>query len=261
MSDYRTLGCARLGLTPNISLSASKAMTIFTILCEKGEPCSLADIVRATDYPRTVANRMLATLVHHGFVARQHDTGLYSVDPRALHLVNKALDSDPLLNRVELIMREVVNHTKDPALFMIRSGRHALVISRREGTSTIRVHGSRVGMSLPLHCGGAPMVLLANSDDSFIDEYLAGPLEARTRHTCTDPGLLRERIAGIRESGCSVSCEDLFEYVVAIGAPVFDSAGQLAGAISVGSITQRYPPERIEEVKQILFDAIRRFQA
>ena len=246
-------------MSSEISLSASKAMTIFTLMCERGEPVSIAEIVRGTGYPRTVVNRMMATLVHHFFIERQEHTGLYTVDPRALHLVNKALSSDPLLNRVDLIMRHIANRTTDNALFMIKRDQHALVIRRAEGISHIKVYGSQVGMNLPLHCGGAPLVLLAFSDQAFIDDYLSRPLEKRTPHTCTDPGRIRELLGQIRAQGYAISQEDLFEYVVAVGAPVFDDRNRLSGAISVGNITQRYPPERIEEVRDILIEEIGRY--
>lgn len=246
-------------MSSEISLSASKAMTIFTEMCERGEPCTLAELVRATGYPRTVTNRMVATLVHHGFIDRHDESGLYSVSPLSLHMVNKAFRSDPLLTRVEQMMRQIVNRTADNALFMIRNDRHAYVIRRAEGASPIKVYGSQVGMSLPLHCGGAPMVLLAHCEPAFIDDYLSGPLEARTEHTCTDAGKIRERLIRIREDGYAFSREDLFEYVVAIGAPVFDDRNRLAGAISVGNITQRYPPERMEDVRQILIEEIARY--
>jgi DNA-binding IclR family transcriptional regulator len=241
-----------------ISLSASKAMTIFTLMCDHGGPCSIAELVRLTGYSRTVVNRMIATLVHHCFIERKEDTGHYVVDPRALHLVSKALSRDPLLNRVDLIMRRIANRTGDNVLFMIRQNSHGLVIRRAEGVSHVQVYGSQVGMNLPLHCGGAPIVLLAYSEPAFVEDYLSQPLDKRTPKTCTDPGKIREVLEQIRAQGFAISDEDLFEYVVAVGAPVFEDHGRLVGAISVGNISQRYTPERIEEVRNILIEEIGR---
>lgn len=246
-------------MTSEISSSASKALTIFTSMCDHGKPCSLAEIVRMVELPRTVTGRMVATLVQHGFLERKGDGALYSVAPRVLHFVHKALNNDPVLTRVDMIMREVISQTGDTALFMIRSEMQALVLRRMEGTAPVRILGSRLGMTLPLHCGGAPFSLLAFSDDDFVEEYLAKPLERRTDATETDPAVLRKRINETRERGYSIGQEDLFEYVIALGAPVHDDNGFLVGAISVGNIAQRYPPERIDEVGQILKTEIGRF--
>lgn len=246
-------------MATEISSSAGKALEIFKVICDFGAPCSIADIVRKVDYPRTVTGRMVATLLQYDFIEKLPESGLYCVKPKLLHTVQKALNNDPLLQRVDLMMREIATETEDTALFMIKSQNQALVVRRLEGSAPIRIMGSRVGMELPLHCGGAPKALLTFSPDDDIDEYLSGPLAQRTPATITDPQALRDRIARDRARGFCVGNEDLFEFVVALGAPVMDSQGQLAGAISVGNITQRYPPERIEEVGQMLVEAIARF--
>jgi len=242
-----------------INSSADKALTIFAAICDRAEPCTMAEIVRLTGFQRTVAGRLVAALVKHNFLAWSEESSTYSVDPRLMHLVQKSLINDPLMTRVDLIMREIVARTGDTALYMVESDLKALVIKRVEGTTQIRVLGSRVGMTLPLHCGGAPSALLAFSGDDVIEEYLGRPLDRRTAATCTDPVALRETLREIRGRGYSVGQEDLFEYVVALGAPVFDERGRLAGAVSVGNIIQRYPPERIHEVGQALVEVIKQY--
>ncbi|WP_161556010.1 IclR family transcriptional regulator [Mangrovicoccus ximenensis] len=243
----------------DISLSAGKAILVFKAICDFGRPCTVTEVVDVVGYPRTVTVRMLGTLEHHSLVERDAPSGRYSVSPMMLHYVHKALASNPVLSRVELILREIVDRTQDTALFMIRSGRQALVINRIEGSAPVRVLASEVGMELPLHCGGAPLTMLAYSSAEDIDAYLAGPLEKRTQKTVTDPAAIRARIAEVRAAGFSVGDQDMFDYVVGVGAPIFDSHGALAGAVSVGNITQRYTPERVQEVGRILSDTIAKF--
>ncbi len=246
-------------MATDISLSAGKAIVVFKAICDLGAPCSLAQIAAAVGYPRTVTVRMVATLEHHGFIERGAHSGLYSVSPRMLHYVQKALAKNPVLSRVELIMREIVDQTQDTALYMIRNGDVALVMNRMEGSAPVRVFASEVGMELPLHCGGAPLALLAHLPDAEIDDYLSRPLVRRTEATVTEPDAVRARIAKVRQAGFSVGDGDLFEYVVAVGAPIFETDGTLAGAVSVGNIIQRYTPERVQEVGRILVDTIARF--
>ncbi len=252
MSDYRANKGMQQIMALDISLSAGKAIDIFKVICGLREPCSFAEISRQVRYPRTVTTRMLATLVHHEMVEKDPETGLYSVSPILLHTVQKALSNDPVLARVNRLMTDIATRTQDTALFMIRSGDKALVMSRVEGAALINVRGSRVGMELPLHCGGAPFALLAFSSDEYIEDYLSRPLKAQTDDTCIDPATLRTRIKETRARGYSVGIGDLFQYVVALGLPIYDGRGQLAGAVSVGNIIQKYPPERIREVGQIL---------
>lgn len=246
-------------MAADISLSAGKAFEVFRALCEAGEPCTLARLVQATGYPRTVTLRMAATLEHYGFAERDPESGLYIVSPMALHQVQKGVAKNPLLSRIDMIMKEVVERTGDAAIHMIRKGNRALVMSRLEGSAPVRVLASEAGMDLPLHCGGAPLALLAFSPEAFIDDYLAGPLERRTTNTTTDPEKLREMIAEFQAQGYTVGNSDLFDYVVAIGVPIYGPSGELAGSISVGNIPQRYPAERIQEVGRILVETTSRY--
>jgi len=246
-------------MTAAISSSAGKALHTLKCICDHAEPSSLADIARMTGYPRTVTLRMVNTLVSHGLVERCPDRRGYSATLDLLHMVQKALRRDPLLGRVELILRELAERTGDTASFMVRRGDSAVVIRRVEGSALIRVGGSREGMELPLHCGGAPFALLAFSDKAVIDAYLAKPLERRTQASITDPDTLRRRIAEARACGYTVGDEDLFQYIIAVGVPVQDERVGLVGAISVGNIQQRYPPGRAEEVGRILIETIARF--
>lgn len=243
----------------DISLSAVKAFEVFKVLCETGEPCTLTKLVQATGYPRTVTLRMVTTLEHCGFVERNHKSGLYAVSPMALHQVQKGVATSPYFTRIDLIMREVVKRTGDAAIHMVRKGNQALVMSRLEGSAPLRVLAAEAGMELPLHCGGAPLALLAFSSEVFIDDYLSRPLERRTNSTTTNPEKLRKMIMEFREQRYTVGNSDLFQYFVAIGVPIYGSDGDLIGAISVGDIAQQYPPERIQEIGRVLVDITSRF--
>ncbi|MBY8976773.1 IclR family transcriptional regulator [Rhodobacteraceae bacterium NNCM2] len=243
----------------DISLSAGKAIVVFRAISNFGEPCSVAQIAEVVGYPRTVTNRMVATLMHYELIERSPQTGRFSVSPMMLHVVQKALAKNPVLGRVELVMREIVRETEDTALYMIKSGDAALVINRVEGSAPVRVLASEVGMELPLHCGGAPLVLLSHSPEEEIQGYLSRPLTKRTKSTATDPEEIRKRIADVRRTGYSIGDGDLFDYVVGVGAPIFHDDGKLAGAVSVGNIIQRYTPERAREVGRILVETIARY--
>jgi len=246
-------------MSTDISLSAGKALEIFRFLCETGQPCSLATISKASGYPRTVAVRMVATLEHYGFVLRESETGQFSVSPLVLHQVQKGLAHSPVLSRVDMILQEVVKRTGDSVIYVIPDGNRALVMSRVEGSSDMKILTSEVGMELPLHCGGAPLAILAHSDAAFVDSYLAGPLARRTKATVTDPEEIRRMLPEIRARGYAVGREDLFDYLVAVGVPIFGPRGELAGAISTGDISQKYPPERVAQVGRILVEITNSF--
>ena len=60
-----------------------------------------------------------------------------------------------------------------------------------------------------------------------------------------------DRIAAVRRRGYAVGNEDALDYLVAIGAPIFDHTGRITAALSVGGLAQRYPNERVDEVAEL----------
>tara|TARA_R110002110_G_scaffold9321_4_gene45979 strand:+ start:8095 stop:8703 length:609 start_codon:yes stop_codon:yes gene_type:complete len=197
---------------------------------------------------------MVATLELYNLVDRDLDTGYYSVSPRALHQVQKGLANNACCTRADLIMQEVAKRTGDSVIYVIPDGNRGLVLGRTEGSSEMKIVTSKVGMELPLHCGAAPLAILAYSSPDFIDEYLREPLVKCTKSTMTQPKEIRETLVRIREQGFAVGREDLFDHLVSVGVPIFGPRGQLMGSISVGNISQKYPPERINEVGKILIE-------
>jgi DNA-binding IclR family transcriptional regulator len=75
--------------------------------------------------------------------------------------------------------------------------------------------------------------LLAYESPDFIDEYLDRPLEALTPHTVTDPVLLRELLAEVREQGYAVTRRDVQLHTGSVAAPVYDARGSVVAALSL----------------------------
>lgn len=232
-----------------LSLSIVKAAQLLRVVGDSDNGCTLTEVVKATRFGTTVCHRMLTTLEHERLVDRDAATGRFRLGLGLLALAHKVQSHHPLTRGAAQLVADAVSHTEDIALLMVRDADEVLCIDRKEGTFPVRSSGTQIGTRLPMHCGGAPLALLAFSSDDFIDRYLASHvLERRTAHTVTDPALIRQEIALVRERGYTVGNQDLFDYVVAIGVPLFGPDGALIGALSVGGVEQRYPPERIKEV-------------
>lgn len=228
--------------------SIERTIAVLRIVSEARSELSVSEIIAASGLGKTIVLRILATLVAEDMLERIPDTGRYRLGGGLISMAHLALARHPLLVRASGLLDAIVAETGDIGLMMVAQGGNALCIRRLEGTAPIATVGTRIGTRSPLHLGGGPFAVLAFSPDDVIDEYLSGPLEARTTRSVTDPALIRERIAEARERGFVIGNEDLFEYVVAIGIPIFDADQRLLGSLSIGNINHRYPAERCLEV-------------
>ncbi len=230
------------------SQSVQRAISVLKAVGASPEPMMLSEVMAAVGLGKSITLRLLATLTEERLLERDARFGRYQLGSGLIDLAQVALQRHPLLSRAAALIEEMVRLTGDIGLMMVRDGREAVCIRRIEGSAPIATVGTRVGTRSPLHCGGGPMAILAFSEHQDIDIYLNGPLEARTENTVIDPASIRDRIADARGRGYVIGNEDLFQYVVAVGVPVFGSGGELLGSLSIGNINHRYPIERCHEV-------------
>ena len=239
--------------------SLDRALTLLELIAAEPEGHRLSDLARAAALAVSTTHRLLTTLEQRGFVQTDVATGRWHIGSRA-HSVGAAWGTArnllapamPYLRRLRDATRETAN------LGVIEDG-HVITGAQAESREIMRAI-SPPGGHAPIFCSGMGKAIVATWEDEQIDRLvdLYG-LTAATAKSLTGLDTVHAEIARIRAQGYAVSQEDLFEYVVAVGAPVFDDRNRLSGAISVGNITQRYPPERIEEVRDILIEEIGRY--
>lgn len=236
------------GADRDLSQTVRKAVSVLQAVAAGEAGSTLTDVARALGVSTSVCHRLLATLDHEQLVERDEATGRYRLGLRFVELARRAQRQHPISLSTINLMHELSRETDDVILLMVENRGEALCVDRVEGRAPVIVAGSQIGSRLPLHCGGAPFAILAFSDDAFIDEVLSRPLAKRTPRTTIDPTAVRQRIADTRARGFAIGDEDLFEYVVAVGAPIYGAGGQMLGAISVGGIKPRYDATRVLEV-------------
>jgi len=102
-----------------------------------------------------------------------------------------------------------------------------------ESRHAIRM-GSRIGLTLPLHCTAEGKALLA-----FGLAEAAPVLAARTPATLVDPAALAADLAQARARGFAIDDEECEAGMRSIAAPVFDESGAAIAAVGIAGPAQR----------------------
>jgi DNA-binding IclR family transcriptional regulator len=102
-----------------------------------------------------------------------------------------------------------------------------------------------VGKVIPLHAGSASRVLLAWNPE-LAEKVLAAPLEQLAEFTVTSPEELRKHIARAKADGYAITTGEREDSASGLSAPVFDSAGDVLGALAISGPTLRMPQEQCE---------------
>ncbi|WP_394427604.1 IclR family transcriptional regulator [Streptomyces sp. SGAir0957] len=190
-----------------------------------------AEIGRRARLPSSTAHRMVAELVDCGLLDRDEEQRvslgirlweLALRGSRTLRLRQAAL---PFMERVQAQLRQ---HTQlavlenDETLFVER------LSHPQAGANVTRIAGR-----LPLHASSSGLVLLAHGPEDLRERILAGPLEAVSPETVTDPGRLRRLLAGIHRDGFVVAPGTVESVSTGVAVPVREGRGEVIAALSV----------------------------
>ncbi|MEU2621382.1 IclR family transcriptional regulator [Streptomyces sp. NPDC007157] len=199
---------------------------------DHGHPAlSLSGISRRAGLSLTTTHRLVGALTAWGALERDAD-GFYHVGLRLWELAALAPRGLALRQVALPYLEDLYEATHENVQLAVRDGAEVVYIEWLSGRSAVGVH-IRVGARWPLHATGVGLALLAHETHGFQQEYCAGPLDAFTPYTITDPSRLRRSLAEVRRTGVAVSSRQVTDDALSVAAPVRGAAGQVVSAVSV----------------------------
>jgi DNA-binding IclR family transcriptional regulator len=222
-----------------------KTFALIDALVELGEATAV-ELSRLTGEPRSSVYRILTTLQQLELVEPGSRRGLFRAGVGLLRLGGSALArfderqlAMPTLERLRAETRETVH-------LAVRRSKQAVFIEQLPGERAFML---RIGLGgvLPLHVGASPRLLLALEPYSFWDEYFeAVVVEQWTPRALGSEAEVRERLEEIRETGVSLSDEDVVLGIATVAAPIVDHRGKPRAALAFNLLPEvlRRDPER-----------------
>jgi len=211
--------------------SAAGTLEALEVLGDAGGRLSLREIVAAMRRPKATVHRMLATLVHTGFVEQDAD-GHYLLTLKAWRIGAAAVRNLDLVERARPILDKLARETGETVhLAVLDPSGGVVYIAKVESPQSIGVQ-TRLGQLNPSWCTATGRSLLA-FNDVVAARVLGGPLAQRTRKTITDVRTLRARIAEVRERGYAVTIAENHPEMGGVAAPVRDHSGAAVAACGV----------------------------
>jgi len=234
--------------------SVHRALDVLEALAAAGGTASLTDLAAACGLPVPTLHRLANTLAGRGYL-RQGPDRRYSLGSR---LVPLGTDAHALLGERALpVLRSLAELTGESANLAVLTQGRAEYVAQAPGRHTMRTF-TEVGNRVALHCTGVGKALLAAIAPAHAARLLgAGPLEARTAATLTDPVAVRAELELIRERGYALDEGEMEIGVrcVAVGMP-----GTAPMAVSVSGPAARMTDDRITPVVAALREATARLR-
>jgi len=191
-----------------------------------------SDLSRELDAPWATIYRTVRGLTEEGMLQRDPDTGEYSVGPTLWALASTYIRDHAVLGVGLGHLEQLLPHILGLLKVTERCDSEAVTLFAEQNPQVPAVRRIREQYRIPLHCVSFGQVLLAYETPDFVEAYLAQPLQRVTPRTVTDPQVLRETLAAIRERGYAVSRAELQSDNGSIAVPVLRKDGSVAAALS-----------------------------
>jgi DNA-binding IclR family transcriptional regulator len=145
------------------------------------------------------------------------------------------------------------DETRQPATLSALVEHQVVILEVVQGQAIVNF-GTQPGTILDLHASAHGNIALAFGPEGLLDRCLSRPLKAWTSQTICTPGALRRAIAQVRARGWATAPNRVLQGVNGLAAPVFNHAGNYAGAVAIAGSIQYIPaspaPDQILAVTQ-----------
>lgn len=207
----------------------------------------VSEIADSVGLAKSTVSRLLSTLQDLGAVDQSGAGSEYRVGSRIVDISAGAVPGRNLMAVARPHLVELVSLLGEAAGLSVLDGDQVYYVDQIDGDHPVSVK-DWTGTRIPAHAVSSGLAMLAYADAERA-RVLAGPLEAFTPTTMTDPELLRRRLADVAACGSAWVWEEFSEGINSVAAPVFDADRMPIGAVHSHGPSYRFPgPDQADAI-------------
>ncbi len=243
------------------SRSVRRALGIFELMLQRGEPLAVGEIVAALKIPKSTAYELVRTLTETGYVEQLGKDGRLFLGRRLFELGMAYRAQIDLLKEGSQVVEELRDATGETVQLSALENGMMLVLLKEEGSRPIRII-SRVGSRVPVNWAAAGRLLVSDLDDAALRELLKTRLrESPTGKAPTDLEQFVQQVRKVRRQGYALEINETNEHAGCVAAPVIDASGRCVAAISIVAPEQRLGKVNREKLVSAVRDAAERLSS
>ena len=238
--------------------STSRIFQIIEFLACSKDWVSLRTMARELHISAASAYRTLSSLKELGYVRQQAQDSKYQLTLKIAGVSALVLENVQLRQIAHPFLQSLTSLTNETTHLAVLEDREFVYIDKVDNTQAMRMR-SRLGQRGQLHCtaaGKSMLAFMAERDMQALVKRLK--FQPITENTITDPAKFVEHLTKVRKLGYAVDDEENEMGIRCIGAPIYDHAGRLAGALSISGWTITMTRERIPQLAPQLVQTCQR---
>lgn len=236
--------------------SVERALSLLSILADNGMDSSLSELSRQAKLPTTTVHRLLAALLHEGYVTQDPVSSRYALGGVLVLIAQKAVRSNELIRVARPWLEKIAAETGETVNLTARFGDSVMQMDHVESRNMLRVSYAP-GERFPMHASASGKLFLANLPPAERERILTTTLEPFTTETITRRHSLENEIREIQQRGYSLDDAEREIGVRCVAAPIFNRHGEVAAAVSISGPVLRISVDQLHSMARPLLHAAR----
>ena len=232
-------------VAPAGAQTLARGLRVVGFLVTAPEPQRPSQIARALDLERSAVYRLLRELESHTYVARDIESGRYTIGSGLIVLSARVMRRVDLRRTAWPLMERLSQATNETISLHLRQGPNRVAIDVIPARQAV-AHSVEIGEQVPLYEGPSGKAILAFLEPNEAAAIVEGA--AATRQQRTD---LLAVLEGIRRRGYVSLVGDRSPVVSGISAPVFGFDG-IRGSLTITGPSDRWDKEAMESQAPLL---------
>ncbi len=258
LNNYSMLGrywkAAMAAVDTSPATAVERALNILEAAAQRREGLTNAEISRKLGIPKSSASYILRTLEKRSYLRREAETGRYRLGLKILSLGGDAQANLDIADVALPFMRSLVERIHLTVHLAVLDQGEAVYIEKVEAPGFFKVN-TWVGRRMFLHSTSVGKCLLAWLPKHEVETIAKQQgLKKRTSETITSMPKLLADLEHVKQSGYAVDDEENSLGARCLGAPIFDTVGNVTAALGAsGTLTQTDEvnmPRIIEALKE-----------
>lgn len=229
-----------------------KTLAVLESLAVSEHGKALKEIAAEVGLVKSSVFRILFTLKEAGYVEQTDASGIYRLTLKSSGLARRNTDRLRLADVARPHLSRLRDQLDESVALAERRPQSVVLIDVLETSHPLRL-SFQIGDDCPIHAtalGKAVAAFLAPDEFSMLVPDIKLP--QYTDRTKTKVLQLKSELALVHKNGYSLNDEETVAGALLVGAPLFDSARNVCGAISVNTPTARCSAKR----KQLLIESV-----
>ena len=232
--------------------SVERAIHILNCFTFEKPVLTIDEIMEKTGLAKATTYRLLWTLERNHLIQYHATSNVYQLGTKALEYGGIVLDNLDICKETEPYLHELHEATGHSFILATQQAETVQYLLRIHSDEGLQPNNT-VGRRRILHHGALGIVLLAYTEEDFIDSLLDEyPLVAHTPKTITEKTSFKDRLKLIRESGYYVDIDETFVGYTAIAVPIYGEKAKVIASIGLSGPSFKIEGERRENLIKLM---------